>query len=146
MKVPMDRSVNNHVSADLLDMTTEIVTAYVSKHKIELKDFPGLSRQVHACLSSLIGNATPHGERPECGVSIEESIQNDYIICFEDGKKLKLLKRHLRTFYNMTPEQYRQRWNLPFDYPMVAPNYAKKRSSLALQIGLGQKKKDPVAA
>ena len=91
---------------------------------------------VHAALSG-VGDKSGLGARPEPAVAIKKSITPDYIVCLEDGKKLKMLKRHLKTAYNLTPDQYRERWDLPLDYPMVAPNYAKTRSSLAKKIGLG---------
>lgn len=146
MNTPMNKPANDSISVDLLGMTTDIVAAYVSNHTIEFGDLPGMVRQIYSSLADLTGNGSPHGERPEPAVSIKKSIQDDFIVCLEDGKKLKMLKRHLKTSYNMTPEQYRERWNLPLDYPMVAPNYAKQRSSLAMQIGLGRKRKEPVAA
>jgi predicted transcriptional regulator len=148
MNTPMNNPSNNMMSVDLIGMTTDIVAAYVSNHETELKDLSGVIRQVYASLIDLNdnGNGSPYGGRPEPAVSIKKSIQDDYIVCLEDGKKMKMLKRHLKTSYNMTPEHYRERWNLPSDYPMVAPNYAKKRSELAMQIGLGRKRKEPAAA
>jgi predicted transcriptional regulator len=124
--------------SNLLELTAEIVSAHVSNNSVPLSDLPGLIQQVYATLSA-VGKAPPPAEKPQPAVPIKKSIHPDYIICLEDGKKLKMLKRHLKTAYNMSPEQYRERWQLPPDYPMVAPNYAKHRSSLAKKIGLGTK-------
>ncbi|MBB4314631.1 putative transcriptional regulator [Roseospira marina] len=99
-------------------------------------DLTALIQDVHRSLST-IGQATPEAERPQPAVPIKKSVQPDFIVCLEDGKKLKMLKRHLKTAYDMTPEEYRDRWGLPTDYPMVAPNYAQHRSALAKKIGLG---------
>ena len=127
-------------SADLLGLTAEIVAAHVSNNPVALADLPNLIQEVYRTLASRRpARAKPQPERPQPAVPIKKSITPDYIICLEDGKKLKMLKRHLQTSYNMTPEQYRERWGLPPDYPMVAPNYAKQRSSLAKKIGLGTK-------
>lgn len=124
-------------SNDLLALTTEIVAAHVSNNTVSVGDLPQLINQVYNSLAN-IGNALPASTtRPQPAVSIKKSVQPDYIICLEDGKKLKMLKRHLKTAYNMTPEAYRERWSLPPDYPMVAPNYARQRSHLAKEIGLG---------
>jgi predicted transcriptional regulator len=124
--------------SNLLELTAEIVSAHVSNNSVPLSDLPGLIQQVYATLSA-VGKVPPPAEKPQPAVPIKKSIHPDYIICLEDGKKLKMLKRHLKTAYNMSPEQYRERWQLPPDYPMVAPNYAKHRSSLAKKIGLGTK-------
>ncbi len=124
---------------ELLTLTTEIVSAHVSNNAVSGHDIPSLIESVFRTLSN-VNNAAPHlVERPQPAVPIKRSITEDFIICLEDGKKLKMLKRHLKTAYNMTPEEYRERWGLPADYPMVAPNYAKKRSALAKDIGLGKK-------
>ena len=122
---------------NLLELTTEIVAAHVSNNATAPADLPALIDQVYQSLA-VIGRA-PAGaaERPKPAVTVKKSIHPDYIVCLEDGKKLKMLKRHLKTSYNMTPESYRERWALPADYPMVAPNYAKQRSRLAKEIGLG---------
>jgi len=122
----------------LLALTADIVAAHVSHAPVAAADLPDLIRQVHAALASATG-ATAAPERPRPVVSIRRSVTPDYIICLEDGKKLKMLKRHLQTSYGMTPEAYRERWGLPADYPMVAPNYAAQRSALAKKIGLGRK-------
>lgn len=122
---------------DLLTLTTEIVAAHVSNNTIGVADLPQLINQVYRSLANIGSEPTPAVERPNPAVSIKKSIQPDYIVCLEDGKRLKMLKRHLKTTYNLTPEQYRDRWGLPPDYPMVAPNYARQRSRLAKEIGLG---------
>src|ERR1700750_2992841 len=128
---------NSDQSNDLLTLTTEIVAAHVSNNTVAVGDLPQLINQVYQSLSS-IGKAQPQtAERPQPAVSIKRSVHPDYIVCLEDGKKLKMLKRHLKTAYDMTPEEYRERWELPADYPMVAPNYARQRSRLAKEIGLG---------
>ena len=130
-------------SAELLELTTEIVAAHVANNEISAGDLPGLIEQVYGALARIASGNMPAAvaERPEPAVSIKKSIAPDYIVCLEDGKKLKMLKRHLKTSYDMTPEQYRERWGLAADYPMVAPNYAKKRSQLAKKIGLGKRGK-----
>ena len=122
---------------ELLTLTTEIVAAHVSKNTVAAADLPQLISQVYQSLASVGRSPAQTAERPDPAVPIKKSIHPDYIICLEDGKKLKMLKRHLKTAYNMSPEEYRERWGLPADYPMVAPNYAKQRSRLAKEIGLG---------
>ncbi len=127
-------------SIDLLKLTADIVAAHVSNNKLSAAELLQLIAQVHASLSDTGGkaNAVP---RPSPAVPIKKSVMPDHIVCLEDGKKLKMLKRHLKTSYDMTPEQYRERWGLPADYPMVAPNYAERRSQLAKKIGLGKRGK-----
>lgn len=124
----------------LLTLTSQIVAAHVGHNTVNADALPALINAVYQSLSH-VGQPLPAVEkkRPEPAVSPRRSIFPEYIICLEDGKKLKMLKRHLKTAYKMTPEQYRERWNLPPDYPMVAPNYARQRSKLAKQIGLGTK-------
>lgn len=123
----------------LITLTSDIVAAHVSNNNVEVGELPTLINNVFGALAGL-GEAVAVVETlPEPAVSIRASIKPDYIVCLEDGKKLKMLKRHLMTHYNLTPEQYRARWNLPADYPMVAPNYAEKRRELAKKIGLGRK-------
>ena len=123
----------------LITLTSDIVAAHVSNNGVAVEDVPALIVNVYGALASL-GHAAPAPEAlPEPAVSIRASIKPDYIVCLEDGKKLKMLKRHLMTSYNMTPDQYRARWGLAADYPMVAPNYAEKRRELAKKIGLGRK-------
>ena len=131
----------SEINETLIALTADIVAAHVSNNSVSVNDLPALINNVHGALSSL-GNGTQQAEpRPEPKVSIRASVKPDYIICLEDGKKLKMLKRHLMTHYNMTPEHYRAKWNLPADYPMVAPNYAEQRRSLAKKIGLGTKRR-----
>jgi len=125
-------------NAELMELTAEIVASYVSNNTVASVDLPTVIQDVYKTMSTL-GSQTAQPERPKPVVSVKKSITPDYIVCLEDGKKLKMLKRHLKTAYNMTPEDYRERWGLPADYPMVAPNYAKHRSSLAKKIGLGTK-------
>jgi predicted transcriptional regulator len=124
-------------SNEILDLTTSIVSAHVSNNAVGVNDLPKLIRDVHATLSQVEQGQTAQTEKPTPAVPIKKSITPDYLICLEDGKKLKMLKRHLKTAYNMTPEEYREKWGLQADYPMVAPNYAKQRSRLAKEIGLG---------
>lgn len=126
---------------NMMAMVTEIVAAYVSNNKMESTDLPSFINLVQRSLLSLHSkNAFQLSSTSEPAVPFEESIKPDYIVCLEDGRQLKMLKRHLKTAYNMTPDQYRERWNLPANYPMVAPNYAKSRSSIAKNIGLGNRK------
>jgi predicted transcriptional regulator len=122
---------------DLLGYTSEIVAAHVSNNTVALSDLPGLIEQIYKTLATIGGVEGGSSDRPTPAVPVKKSITPDYIVCLEDGKKLKMLKRHLKTAYNMTPEEYRERWGLSPDYPMVAPNYAKQRSRLAKEIGLG---------
>jgi predicted transcriptional regulator len=125
-----------------IELTAEIVSAYVSNNPVPAADMPGLINQVHTALTRIsAGQADAQPEPLKPAVSVKKSITPDYIVCLEDGKKFKSLKRHLRTQYNMTPEQYRDKWGLPPDYPMVAPNYAAARSQLAKQMGLGQQRR-----
>ncbi len=122
----------------VLGLTAQIVSAHVSNNPVQSDALPGLIADVFRTLSD-VGRDSAPVDKPQPAVAVKKSIFPDHIVCLEDGKKLKMLKRHLKTAYNMTPEQYRERWNLPADYPMVAPNYARHRSSLAKQIGLGTK-------
>ena len=123
----------------LITLTSDIVAAHVSNNSVSGDELSSLITSVYGALAGL-GQAAPVVEAvPEPAVSVRSSVKPDYIVCLEDGKKLKMLKRHLMTHYSLTPEQYRQRWNLPADYPMVAPNYAEKRRELAKKIGLGRK-------
>lgn len=129
----------NDMAETLITLTSDIVAAHVSNNDVEVEDVPTLISNVYGALASLGQDEDPVEELPEPAVSIRASIKPDYIVCLEDGAKLKMLKRYLRTNYDMTPEQYRARWSLPADYPMVAPNYAEKRRELAKKIGLGRK-------
>lgn len=125
----------------LITLTADIVAAHVSNNSVAVSDLPVLIANVHGALTGL-GSTVPAPEvKQEPAVSVRSSIKPDYIVCLEDGKKLKMLKRHLMTHYQMTPEQYRTKWNLPADYPMVAPSYAEQRRSLAKKIGLGTKRR-----
>jgi predicted transcriptional regulator len=136
---------NSDQGSDLLALTTEIVAAHVSNNTVSLGDLPQLINQVYNSLAN-IGSVRPApAERPQPAVPIKKSVHPDFIVCLEDGKKLKMLKRHLKTAYNMTPEAYRERWGLTADYPMVAPNYARQRSRLAKEIGLGTRARRPRA-
>jgi predicted transcriptional regulator len=128
---------DNANTKELLSLTTEIVAAHVSNNTVAANELPQLISQVYQSLAGVGKGPAPAAERPEPAVPVKKSVHADYIVCLEDGKKLKMLKRHLKTAYNMTPEQYRERWGLPQDYPMVAPNYARQRSRLAKEIGLG---------
>jgi predicted transcriptional regulator len=125
---------------DLLNLTAQIVAAHVANNSVAMGELPKLIHDVHRALSG-VGDKTGLGARPDPAVPVKKSVLPDYIVCLEDGKKLKMLKRHLKTAYNLTPDQYRERWGLPLDYPMVAPNYAKTRSSLAKKIGLGTRRR-----
>ena len=127
-------------SPTLPDLTARIVAAYVAANPLAAEALPGLIRSVHASLASL-DSAASVAERPQPAVPPRKSVFPDYIVCLEDGKKLKMLRRHLKAAFDLTPEQYRDRWDLPPDYPMVAPRYAEQRSSLAKQIGLGMKRR-----
>jgi predicted transcriptional regulator len=124
-------------TGDLLALTTEIVAAHVSNNTVAVGDLAQLISQVYGSLANIDAAPATPAVRPSPAVSIKKSIQPDFIVCLEDGKKLKMLKRHLKTAYNMSPEAYRERWGLASDYPMVAPNYARQRSRLAKEIGLG---------
>ena len=129
------------MDAELITLTSQIVSAFVSKNSVQASDLPALISSVYQSLKSL--------DQPQAAVEaavdlkpavpVKKSVTPEYIVCLEDGKKLKMLKRHLNTSYNMTPDEYRAKWGLPSDYPMVAPNYAKQRSDLALKLGLGRR-------
>jgi predicted transcriptional regulator len=125
----------------LLTLTADIVAAHVSNNSVAVNDLPILIQNVHAALNGISGRSSAPEPKPEPKVPIRSSIKPDYIVCLEDGKRLKMLKRHLMTHYNLTPDQYRQKWGLSPDYPMVAPNYAEQRRALAKSIGLGTKRR-----
>ena len=133
-------SIEN-LSETLITLTADIVSAHVSNNSVAVNDLPVLIQNVHNALSELTGSKDEPAPKPEPAVSIRSSIKPDYIVCLEDGKKLKMLKRHLMTHYQMTPDEYRQKWGLNADYPMVAPNYAEQRRTLAKKIGLGTKRR-----
>lgn len=127
---------------DLIEMAAEIVSAYVRNNSVRASDLPGLINDVFMALENVGAPYVETAAEPsKPAISIKKSVQPDYLICLEDGKKFKSLKRHLRTMYNISPEQYREKWGLPSDYPMVAPNYAAARSRLAKEMGLGQQRK-----
>jgi predicted transcriptional regulator len=135
---------NTTSGATFIELTATIVSAYVSNNSVPASDLPALIDQVHTALTRVL-TGHGHGDAPAAplkpAVSVKKSIMPEYIVCLEDGKKFKSLKRHLRSQYNMTPEQYREKWGLAADYPMVAPNYAAARSRLAKQMGLGQQRR-----
>lgn len=133
---------NNEGAEDtLLTLTADIVAAHVSNNSVAVNDLPSLIQNVHGALTGISGSRSAPEAKPEPKVPVRSSIRPDFIVCLEDGKRLKMLKRHLMTHYNLTPDQYRQKWGLPADYPMVAPNYAEQRRALAKSIGLGTKRR-----
>ncbi len=139
--------MNNQDNDDtLITLTADIVAAHVSNNSVAVNDLPQLIANVHGALSALGGPGSVPEVRQEPKVPIRSSIKPDYIVCLEDGKRLKMLKRHLMTHYQMTPDQYRQKWGLNSDYPMVAPNYAEQRRTLAKAIGLGTKRRKTTTA
>ena len=129
--------VEHSSNADVLGLTAQIVSAHVSNNSVTTDALPSLIQEVYRTLSG-VGKEQAPPERPQPAVPVKKSVFPDHIVCLEDGRKFKSLKRHLRTKYNMSPDEYRAKWALPKDYPMVAPNYAKARSDLAKQMGLGQ--------
>ena len=132
-------ATQEEVRETLITLTADIVAAHVSNNSVAVSDLPVLIQNVHGALAGLGTVAAEPVVKQEPAVSIRSSVKPDFIVCLEDGKKLKMLKRHLMTHYQMTPDQYRAKWNLPADYPMVAPNYAEQRRTLAKKIGLGRK-------
>lgn len=128
---------SSDTAIEVLSMASEIVSAHVSSTPTNPDDLPKLIQSIYNSLLSILG-AKPSVSRSDPAVPIEESVTDDYIVCLEDGKRLKMLKRHLKTSFNMTPDEYRERWGLPADYPMVSPSYAQERSKLAVGIGLGR--------
>src|SRR5215212_3582229 len=136
--------MNENTTANYVDLAADIVSAFVSNNSVPTSDLPALIASVHGALAKLgSGGEEQPKEELRPAVPIKKSITPDYVICLDDGKKFKSLKRHLRTAYGLTPDQYRAQWDLPSDYPMVAPNYAKARSELATKMGLGQKRRAP---
>jgi predicted transcriptional regulator len=133
--------MSENASSTYIDLAADIVSAYVSNNSVPAGDLPSLISQVHLALARVGNGAAEAAEAPKPAIAIKKSVTPDYIICLEDGKKFKSLKRHLRTQYNLTPEQYREKWGLAPDYPMVAPSYAKARSDLAKEMGLGQQRR-----
>jgi predicted transcriptional regulator len=134
----MDKSDSSEL---LIELTAEIVAAYVSNNSVAANDLPGVISQVHAALGGTVAPAEEVLEKQKPAVSVRRSVQSDHLVCLEDGQKYKSLKRHLMSNHGLTPEQYREKWELPADYPMVAPAYAEARSRLAKEMGLGQKRK-----
>jgi predicted transcriptional regulator len=125
-----------------IELAADIVSAYVSNNSVPATELPSLINEVHAALLRVTSGTVPVVvETPKPAVPAKKSVTNDFIVCLEDGRKFKSLKRHLRTQFNMSPDDYREKWGLPPDYPMVAPNYAKARSNLAKQMGLGQQRR-----
>jgi predicted transcriptional regulator len=138
-----DKNMSDSLAtSNYIELAADIVSAYVSNNSVPSSDLPGLINEIHTALVKVAGGSVEAPvEAPKPAVPLKKSVTPDYIICLEDGKKFKSLKRHLRTQYTMTPEQYREKWGLPADYPMVAPNYAKARSELAKEMGLGQQRR-----
>lgn len=126
-------------ASDILELTTKILSAHLRNNNLPMSELPDFMRTVHGALAGLSGQGAADSGR-EPAVPIRRSVTPDFIICLEDGRKLKMLKRHLKSAYDMTPDDYRKRWNLPADYPMVSPNYARQRSGLAKKIGLGRRR------
>ena len=129
---------DNSANSDVLGLTAQIVSAHVSNNSVTPDALPALIQDIYRTLAN-VGREPAQPDKPQPAVPVKKSVFPDYIVCLEDGKKLKMLKRHLKTSYDMSPEQYRERWGLAAEYPMVAPNYARHRSSLAKKIGLGTK-------
>ena len=133
-----DKDLDNMEREEVVRLTADVIAAYVSNNEVSLTELPELIRSVHAALGGIGGaEAAQPAEKQKPAVPIKRSVTPDYIVCLEDGKRLKMLKRYLRSHYDMSPEDYRAKWNLPADYPMVAPNYSKQRSQFAKDIGLG---------
>ena len=134
--------MSENASSTYMELAADIVSAYVSNNSVPASDLPNLIAEVHRALSSThAGTSEPEPEPLKPAVNPKRSVFPDYIVCLEDGKKFKSLKRHLRTHYDLSPEEYREKWALPADYPMVAPNYAAARSALAKKMGLGQQRR-----
>jgi predicted transcriptional regulator len=135
----MEREKGND---EIIELTADIVSAYVSNNTIVASELPQIISDVHTALTRVSGGQpAPPREEPKPAIPVKRSVTPDYIVCLEDGKKFKSLKRHIRTHYNLSPEEYREKWDLPHDYPMVAPNYASARSQLAKKMGLGQRRR-----
>jgi predicted transcriptional regulator len=146
MKISSEELMENleiDMKETLITLTSDIVAAHVSNNDVAVADVPILISNVYAALAGLGETPVVEEAKPQPAVAVRNSVKPDYIVCLEDGKKLKMLKRYLRTNYDMSPEDYRARWGLPADYPMVAPNYAEKRRDLAKKIGLGRKPGTP---
>ena len=138
-------NLENDMTETLITLTSDIVAAHVSNNSVAVDDVSALITSVYSALSGLGGESQSEEPRPDPAVSVRASVKNDHIVCLEDGKKMKMLKRHLMTEHGMTPDEYRARWGLPGDYPMVAPAYAETRRDLAKKIGLGRKPGQKVA-
>jgi predicted transcriptional regulator len=139
---PKNHEQKKMTSTNNIELAADIVSAYVSNNSVPAADLPGLIHEVYGALTRVGSGVAPvPSEPPKPAVAVRKSITNEFLVCLEDGKKFKSLKRHLRTQYGLSPEQYREKWSLPADYPMVAPNYAKARSNLAKQMGLGQQRR-----
>jgi predicted transcriptional regulator len=141
-----DIVVDEEMRNELLGLTVDIVAAHVANNRVATNEVSELISQVHSALANLAKPEETAQVAPEPAVPVRSSVKHDYIVCLEDGKKLKMLRRYLRTNYNMTPEEYRTKWSLPRDYPMVAPAYAEQRRGLAQKIGLGRKRAEPALA
>lgn len=128
-----------HGGSNVVRLAADIASAYVSFNTVASSELPGLLRTIHGSLDTLNHSGTEENEKPQPAVSVRRSVQNDYLVCLEDGKKLKMLKRYLRTRYSLSPDEYRRKWGLPPDYPMVAPSYSSQRSAFAKKIGLGRR-------
>ncbi|KAB0678767.1 MucR family transcriptional regulator [Aureimonas leprariae] len=139
----MDQVERTDSSEMLMELTAEVVAAYVSNNSLAVSEIPALISDVYGALGRTHSSPqqVPAAEKPKPAIAVKKSVTDDYIVCLEDGKKFKSLKRHLMTHYNLSPEEYREKWELPADYPMVAPNYAAARSRLAKQMGLGHKRR-----
>jgi predicted transcriptional regulator len=133
----------SHFQSETIELTADIVAAYVSNNSVSATDLPALISSVHSALNNIHIPTAPEAVPLTPAVSVKKSITDDYLICLEDGKRFKSLKRHLKASYGMSPDEYRAKWGLPSDYPMVAPNYSASRSSLAKSLGLGQQRKKP---
>ncbi|RUW53630.1 MucR family transcriptional regulator [Mesorhizobium sp. M1A.F.Ca.ET.072.01.1.1] len=142
----MTESAQPQENSDLIALAADIVSAYVSDNPVPVPELPKLIRDIHAALQRVGTPETETTTKQEPAVSTKRSVTPDYIVCLEDGKKFKSLRRHLNVHYNLTPDEYRQKWKLPADYPMVAPNYAATRSALAKAAGLGRKPSEPTVA
>jgi predicted transcriptional regulator len=138
MNTQMD-NIHSDMKETLITLTSDIVAAHVSNNNVAVEDVPLLIQNVYSALANVDGPAAVEETRPEPAVSVRSSVKKDHLVCLEDGKKMKMLKRHLMTDHGLTPDEYRARWNLPADYPMVAPDYAETRRDLAKKIGLGRK-------
>jgi len=143
MENPKNSKIPDIADDVLLDLTVDIVSAYVGNNPVSAHDLSNIIGDVYKALGEVAGTslAPPEAEKPKPAVSIKKSLGHEYLICLEDGKQFKSLKRHLKTHYDLSPDQYREKWGLPADYPMVAPAYAEARSNLAKQMGLGQKRR-----